>query len=86
MKTCFLFQEKKKREKRKGKKHYDAIRKLYSALKKIKDVGQALATYIILYIESVNSRVKLSIRDKDVSTALLSFLLRPSIDFQAEVS
>lgn len=34
-----FFEEKKKREKRKGKKHYYAIRKLYSALKKIKDVG-----------------------------------------------
>ena len=81
MKTCYLFQEKKKREKGKGKKHYYALLKLYHALRRIRDFGKALAACIILYIrlhirlchtkESINSRVKLSIRDKEVSTVLL---------------
>ena len=81
MKTCYLFQEKKKREKGKGKKHYYALLKLYYTLRRIRDFGKALAACIILYIrlhirlchtkESINSRVKLSIRDKEVSTVLL---------------
>ena len=64
MKTCYLFQEKKKREKGKGKKHYYALLKLYYALRRIRDFGKALVACIILYM-------KLSIRDKEVSIVLL---------------